>query len=293
MLISIQSEFLRLTVDSIGAQMMELCAKNGRQYLWDGNPAYWKDRAPVLFPFVGRLTENRYLFRGAPYSMGIHGFAAASEFHAEARAENTLLCRLTSNQETLRQYPFSFVFEVQYRVIDRTVEITYAVENHSALTMPFAVGGHPGFRVPFEEGASFEDYVLQFTTPCRPERIGFTGDVFLSGRNQTFALEEDRLLHLRHALFDEDAIVLQHMSREVRLFSGKTSEAIRVSFPDLPYLGLWHMPRTDAGYLCIEPWSSLPARQNIVEELHCRSDMLHLAPGNTYQTRWSVTIEEK
>ena len=70
----------------------------------------------------------------------------------------------------------------------------------------------------------------------------------------------------------------------------KTPLAITVTYPQMDYLGLWHMPKTDAPYLCIEPWRSLPSRQDVVEEFDCKSDLVHLAPGGEYQNCWKVAV---
>ena len=173
MLITIQNECLHLTVDTLGAQMMSLCA-NGTEYLWQGDPQYWPDRAPTLFPFIGRLTHNRYRFQGKTYSMGIHGFAAASEFYPEEQSKEMLVLSLGSSMNTLLQYPFDFSLRITFQLIHNTVQISYQVCNLDAKTMPFGIGGHPGFRVPFVEGERFEDYVLAFSDVCQPDRVGFT-----------------------------------------------------------------------------------------------------------------------
>ena len=78
MLITIQNQNLKLAVDTLGAQMMSLRSGDGLEYLWQGDPRFWSDRAPTLFPFIGRLTDNRCRVLGKEYPMGIHGFAAAS-----------------------------------------------------------------------------------------------------------------------------------------------------------------------------------------------------------------------
>ena len=39
--------------------------------------------------------------------------------------------------------------------------------------MCFGVGGHPGFNVPFEKSASFEDYYLEFDSVKGVKRVGF------------------------------------------------------------------------------------------------------------------------
>ena len=289
MLLTIENEHLCLTVDTLGAQMMSL-RQGDIEYLWQGDPQYWSDRAPMLFPFIGRLTDNSYRFRGKTYRMGIHGFAAASEFSPLEQSREHLVLSLRSSAATLEQYPFDFSLEISYALKGHTLEITYRVRNPGSETMPFGIGGHPGFRVPLEAGARFEDYLLEFSQSCQPDRVGFTPAVFLSGRDEAYPLEDGKRLHLRHGLFDQDAVILKNMSREVTLRCPASSHAVTVSYPQMPYLGIWHWPKTDASYVCIEPWSSLPARQDVVEEFSCKSDLVQLEPGKTYENRWFITI---
>ena len=59
MLYTIQNSQMRVTIDSLGAQLMSITAADGTEYLWGGDEAYWRNRAPNLFPYVGRLTEGR------------------------------------------------------------------------------------------------------------------------------------------------------------------------------------------------------------------------------------------
>lgn len=286
----LENSRLRLTVDSLGAQMMSLQNLDGREYLWQGDPRYWCERAPVLFPFVGRLTGNSYRYGGQVYSMGIHGFAAHQDFSCLCPEPNRLVLEFTDNRETREQYPFAFCLKIIYELIKDRVQVTYQVENTGTGMLPFGIGGHPGFRVPLEEGEQFDDYILEFTGGCQPDRVGFTPQVFLSGQDQPYPLKEGKYLPLRHDLFDEDAVILKNMSREVALRSRLSPHGVQVSYPDMPYLGLWHMPNTDAPYLCIEPWSSLPARQDVVEDFACKSDLIQLGPGKTYVNTWSITI---
>ena len=106
-------------------------------------------------------------------------------------------------------------------------------------------------------------------------------------------LEEGRILRLKHELFDDDAVVLKNMASEVTLKSHKTKSTVTVSYPNMPYLGLWHMPKTDAPYLCIEPWTSLSARKGVVEDLSCQSDLIRLAPGDEYKNKWRICIHDE
>lgn len=290
MKITVSNECLQLTVDSRGAQMMSIRHADGTQYLWQGDPRYWSDRAPLLFPYIARLTNDSYYYKEKLYHMGIHGFAASADFTVVKQSADSVTLELLADQKTRAQYPFAFQLQVTYSLNGTEIDVSYAVRNLDEETMPFGIGGHPGFRVPLEEGESFEDYTLEFSCACQPDRVGFTPQVYLSGTDCPYPLEQKRFLPLKHSLFDDDAVILKNMAKEVRLTSGVSGRGVQVSYPDMAYLGLWHWPKTDAPYLCIEPWTSLPSRQGVVEEISCKSDLIHLAPGKTYETTWSITV---
>ena len=94
---------------------------------------------------------------------------------------------------------------------------------------------------------------------------------------------------LRHEMFDDDAIVLKDMAREVTL-EADGGCGVRVSFPQMPYLGIWHMPHTDAPYVCIEPWCSLPSRQDEIAEFETQPDLLRSEAGETYRNTWTIEV---
>lgn len=287
---TIANDFLRVTVAERGAELRSLRSADGVEYLWQGDPAYWPDRAPTLFPFIGRLTDNRCRCYGVEYPMGIHGFAAGSDFTLVEKRDSRLTLALTPRGDTLRQYPFDFRLEISFRLEENRLEIGYRVENHSERTMPFAIGGHPGFRVPLEAGEEFTDYTLEFSQVCQPDRVGFTPAVYLSGQDEAYPLEEGRKIRLRHDLFDEDAVILKNMDRQITLRGGKSGHGVTVTYPRMPYLGIWHMPKTDAPYVCVEPWTSLPARQDVIEEFTCKSDMIPLEAGGIYHNTWTISL---
>jgi len=290
MLITLENTQLKLTVDTFGAQMMSL-VKDGTEYLWQGDPTYWGERAPNLFPIIGRLCNGTYRYGGKTYQLGLHGFAKHGEFAVIEQGAEHMVLGISDSPATMESYPFRFRFEIAYRLTGDTVETTYRVRNQSEVTMPFAVGGHPGFHIPFASGEKFEDYYLEFSEACQPDQILFGPAALVSGQ-MPYKLENGQRIRLSHALFDEEAIVLQHVCREVTLRSQKSNQFVRVSYPQMSYLGLWHMPKTDAPYVCIEPWTSLPGREDTMEDFSCKSDFIYLEPGKTYENQWTITIGE-
>lgn len=283
---------LRLEVNSLGAEMQRLGSCSGVEYLWDGDERYWRRHAPVLFPFVSRLKEDRYRLGDREYTMPKHGFAPASEFEVYRQTETELVFRLIDNDKTREYYPFAFEFCVGYRLEDWKLNISYTVVNTGSELLPFGLGGHPGFRIPFAESPDFEDYYLEFSQRCDPDRILFGPDCLVTGMRERYPLEKGRILRLRHQLFDDDAVVLEHTAKEVAIRCRGGSRAVKVAFPKMNYVGFWHKDGAAAPYVCVEPWLSLPARHGVIEDFYCKGDMVRLAPGEQYENEWSIEIDE-
>lgn len=290
MLQAIQNEFLSVAVSEQGAELQSILGADGIEYLWQGNPAYWSDRALNIFPYVGLLTNDSYYLDGQLYHMDIHGIAPYHPFRIAYNDGRRMALELISTKETYAAYPREFVLRVIYTLQERVLGITYEVENRDDRIMYFGLGGHPGFNVPLVENKKFEDYRLRFSRPCRPERVGSTSDCVLNGMDEPFPLQGDQILGLRHGMFDDDAIVLKGMTREVTLETDGDLHSVTVTFPQMDYLGLWHWSKTDAPYICIEPWCSLPSTQNQIAVFEQQKDLLSLEPKGIYQNHWQITI---
>lgn len=290
MIYEIKNSSLSVKIDSLGAEMLSLKSADGTEYLWQGSKETWEEHAPNLFPYIARLTDGKFEFQDQQYEMKIHGLAKYMDFQVKKQLEDEIEFCLTSDENTLKQYPFLFQFRVNYTLKESSLWITYKVVNEDDKKMYFGIGGHPGFNVPLEEGLEFEDYELKFQDFCSPDRIGFTQDCFLNGEKEPFPLKERGKLKLSHNLFDDDAIVLKNMSKSVTLFSEKGTKKVKVTYPDMDYLGIWHWPKTETNYVCIEPWSSLPSRKNVIENLETQENLIGLDAKETYKNQWKIEI---
>lgn len=61
---TISNKQLTIQVSPHGAELCSIVA-NGKEYLWQADPAFWKRHSPVLFPIVGSVWEM---------SIGMKGF---------------------------------------------------------------------------------------------------------------------------------------------------------------------------------------------------------------------------
>jgi galactose mutarotase-like enzyme len=290
MIYQIKNEQLTVKIAGLGAELVSV-QKNGTEYLWQGDAAFWKNQAINIFPYVARLTEGKYTLEGKTYEMMIHGFAKATEFTANQMAEDHVVFAIEDTPETRAVYPYAFRFAIDYRLEGSKLLITFIVENKSQKTMHFGMGGHPGFNVPLEAGLDFEDYYLEFETVEDVLQVGMSPDCFVTGNDLPFVMADGKTLPLHHGLFDDDAIILTKMSKGVSLRTKKDNKALTVRYPDMDYLGIWHRPHTTAPYVCIEPWTSLPSRKGVVEDLATQPGLIALEAGKTYRNQISFEVE--
>ena len=290
-MMTIDNGTLSVSVEAKGAQLKSIRdVASGREYLWQGDPNIWLERAPNLFPFVGRLFEKAYTFEGKRYDMGIHGFLRGIEM--EERQISGTECEFTAeaSDATRAVYPFEFRHTVRYSLEGRRLSVEYRTENLGEGDMWFGVGGHPGFYVPIEEGLSFEDYCIELPEGAKPLQRLMSDAVLNTGLKSPYPLEEGRFIPLRRELFFNDALVLENAGGEAAFVSKKGSRAVRLSFPDFKYIGFWQAAHKDAPYLCMEPWSVLPGREGVVEDLTTKPDLTRLAPGAADVKRWSAEL---
>ena len=74
MIHTLKSDYLTVQINEKGAQLWSIRTEDGTEYLWQGDPKYWEDRALNLFPQIGLCTNNTYTLHGREYKMDIHGF---------------------------------------------------------------------------------------------------------------------------------------------------------------------------------------------------------------------------
>lgn len=288
MLHTIRNDRLSVTVSEQGAELQSILGTDGTEYLWQGDAKYWPDRAINIFPYVARLVESRYFLDGQKHQMAIHGIAPYRRFALAAYSDGEMIFTLTSDAASFAEYPRNFRFSIGYALRDDTLEVTFQVENRDDRTMYFGLGGHPGFNVPMDPGKVFSDYRIRFGEPCNPYRVEFSADCFVSGTSP-YSLERGTDIPLRHDLFDRDAIVLGDVSHTVTLDT-EGGHGVTVRYPGMDYLGLWHMPKTDAPYVCIEPWCSLPSRKGAIAVFEEQEDLIRLPAGDTYRNVWTIQI---
>lgn len=269
--VAISGLALSAQISALGAELVRLQDGRGADLLWDGDPAVWASQSPLLFPIVGEVKGNRIRVAGTQYEIGRHGFARTARFALVSSDTAHCTWRLEAGEATWRHYPFDFRLDVTYRIEVATLHMTAEVTNKGDGVMPAAFGFHPALRWPLPYGKPRAAHEVVFEQ-AEPAPIRRPIDGLLSRAEYPTPVRDGRLL-LHDGLFEAGALVFDRLASRSLVYG----EALRVSFPGMPHLGIWTKP--GAGYVCIEPWQGHASPEGWQGELVDKPGMVAIMPG--------------
>jgi galactose mutarotase-like enzyme len=176
---------------------------------------------PILFPFAGKLEDER--FRPAGTRMKQHGFGRNKPWTVRAKSGDALRLALLPDDETRAQYPYDFEVEYGVQVLPRGLQVELVVFNRGPKPLPVSPGWHPYFHCPAARKAE----VTGDVPGLRP------AEQFSDAREFDFGLEAPANGRAR---FDLPGL-----------------GGLRLSFsPAMRHLQLWSQPGRD--FVCLEPF---------------------------------------
>ncbi len=290
-MITIQNEYLTAEIDEKGAQLSRLGTKNA-EYIYD-DLSVWNKHAPVLFPFAGRLKDQKFIYHGQEYGpVKIHGFAPYADYEVTDRTASAVGMRMIVTSEIKAIWPFEFTFSVRFVLREQTLCVTYEVENNGDETMYYGLGSHPGFNVPLRDGLRFEDYYVEFPEAGALAVNNMSDSCLMLGTQSPCPAVVGNRVPLRHDLFDRDALIFSNMGKTAVIATEKDRRRVIVTFPDTAYCALWHKVKMQVPFLCIEPWTSLPGDEGKITDLETKPDYNALRPGGYREHHLNITVLE-
>ena len=283
----IASDRLTVEISECGAELQRITDAAGRDWLWDGDPAWWTGRAPVLFPIVGTLNRDRFRWRGETYGLPRHGFARRRDFTAVEQDRDALVLRLLSDEATRMVWPFDLTLDMIFTVRGATLTMTGRVTNRDAQPMPTSFGFHPALRWPLPGEQGKQGHVVRFDRPEPAPIRRLDGDGLIDPVPRPTPVEGD-ILRLDDALFAEDALIFDRLESRRLVYEGPRGARATVDFAGMPELGLWMKP--GASYLCIEPWHGSSDPAGFHGTLHEKPGTVTIAPGESHSFAMAITI---
>ncbi len=290
---TLKNNLLQVKVKEIGAELCSIRSLiSGKEYLWDADPKVWASHAPNLFPLIGCLKNDSFLYQGKEYCCPKHGFIRNNkDVSLIEQTENTLTFGLKYSDHYLKIYPFQFEYQIKYILKDHKLRLEHKITNHGDQQMLFSLGGHPGFKCPLNEGENYSDYYLEFeqAETARTWRVQKDG---LIGKETYPVFTGPKIINLHSHLFDDDALVFKNLnSSKVSLKSKKSDQVLSVEFKDFPYLGIWAKPK--ANYVCIEPWIGIADSFDSDRNFENKEGLIKLQAKKSFDATYSISIEEE
>ena len=262
-IISISSNSLIASIDTMGAQLMSL-RKGESEYLWQGDSNWWPRRAPILFPIVGVLKDGEAESAEGTISLARHGLARLNQFEVVEQSASSVTLQLKSTEETLKAYPYDFELKLIFSVAGDTLTQTYEVTNPANVVLPFTLGAHPAFNIPIPgvEAASLDQYHLLFTRSWTSFGPSITDEGLCDYTTPQRLIVNSDTLPLSWELIDrEKTITLEDVpDRRITLATSTEthSEAhgIQMDFEGFDYLGIWSAA-PGCPFVALEPWCGI------------------------------------
>ncbi len=266
MIYTLENDVAILKVDTDACEIASFRRKDKDiEYMWNGDPAYWANRNPLLFPHVS-APENKILnFKGKDYKVNNHGFCRKSDFEFVEQGEDFLHFRLADNEETLKEYPYHFELNVRYTLKENQVSIDYEVVNKEEGKLYFGFGQHPAFMCPLVKDKQFSDYFIEFEKEdVEGKRLDLSYELF--EKYPTYVVNDPQ--SRRFVLSDGENKVIMDTDEKYKIFAVWTP----------------HAP-----FVCLEPWVNTLEKE-VSDTPFEERDVIVLEEGQTYQIGYKFAI---
>ena len=255
--------------------------------MWDGDPAVWAGRAPLLFPIVGALAGGSYRLDSKDFPLSRHGFARGKLFDNIETSAAAAAFRLTADEASFQVYPFNFELDVHFAIEGSALTMTAGVRNKGAADMPASIGFHPAFRWPLPFGHARSSHFIEFAR-AEPEPIRRLNAQGLLSPQSHPSPVSDRCLALDDALFQDDVIIFDCLRSRSVTYGAKEGPRIQVAFPNARYLGVW--TKTAANFICIEPWDGMADPEGFSADFRTKPGIVMVPAGEALTLTMTIAL---
>jgi aldose 1-epimerase len=258
---------------------------------------------PILFPFPNRIRDGRFTWAGKEYQLplndpagknAIHGFACRHPWRVVGQGADAAGAWLTgafrASQDApdcLSLWPADYEIQVTFRLADGQLRIEAEVHNPDQQPLPFGLGYHPYFRVPFTGSGSADDCLV--TVPAR--YMWVLDDSLPTGERRPVEpfcdLNHPRRygeLHLDTVLTDLPTPSGDQMA-EHGAVQGAPGETLSIWWPSQFRDAVVFTPPHRQAF-CIEPYTCTTDAINL-QQRGIDAGLLVLPPGG----RWAAAVE--
>lgn len=204
---------------------------------------------PILFPICGQLKSGKYELNGKEYAMKNHGVArnrAWEVIGTNTKDEASITLRLTSDEETMKEFPFEFELVFKYTLKKDKLIIEQKYQNKSNENMPMYAGFHPYFKTKHKNIAYTTD-AKQYLDYNDMEIKNYEGSINLEGMKESTVFLDAKERKISFSMLDNEKSLHMRYGSEFK------------------YIVLWQVDGKD--FICVEPWMAKTWAMNTNEDL--------------------------
>ena len=282
---------LEVSIARLGAELQSIRrVASPTEYLWQGDPSFWDRRAPVLFPIVGKVWDNRARFDGRECELHQHGFARDMRFSKILDEDRHIAFACEADDESLARFPFHFHLRIDYTLLRNVLTVGWTVCHDDDRPMHFQIGAHPAFQYPRYQPDDPCHGFLSFDADSPLVSTVVSGGFATSDRFDV-ALPADGLLPLANDTFACDTLLeATGRIRRVTLHDKKGRPIVTVRH-SMPITALWSPCGGQAPFVCIEPWHGRCDEQGFQGDFAQRPFIETVQPGQRWHTEYQIVIE--
>lgn len=278
--VTLKNEYLNVVINSLGAEIKSIKDSKDEERIHQSD-MFWKGSAPVLFPICGRLYDGNLRINKRKYKLDPHGFARNSEFDIMEFTDDIAVFSLVSNEETKKVYPYDFELIITYKLLGKSIDVSYEVINDSKETMYFSIGAHEGYNCL----SGLKNYVIEFEN--EETAIPYSDvecEIKLpEGAIKSFNLSDDLFTESKSIIFKKPT------SGALWLKNIDGSEKVRVEYEGFDYLVLWTKPNTQ--FVCIEPWCGMGEFYGFPDDISNKEGIKAIEEGGQFEIHHIITID--
>jgi galactose mutarotase-like enzyme len=286
---TLKYENVELVIDQKGAKILELKINDNNVLFY--NPKDIKHSGiPICFPIFGAMSEPLKI-EDNEYKMNQHGFARDMDFKVEKKTKDSITYMLTSNEETLEQFPFNFKLSVTYTIEKNALKINAKIEHLKAKNalstqdMPAVLAFHPCFAVNDPNNVYFFTNGSKYYDNLSPDNK----NSFTKISNIKDAKElKNYAPNCYQILENPDLSIIDHKLPFTYLLPGRKDSLLKISYENFPYLTVWRAKK-DVEYICVEPATSL--KNAMVETVNQNKDKKIVTIPKGQKKQFELKIE--
>ncbi len=281
---NLENEHYKIVVSEYGGELNSVfCKKINMEMLWQPDGVNWGGQAPILFPIVGALKDNKYLIDGSEYLMNQHGIARKLNFELHNIDECSITFLLKSNEDTLKSYPYDFELYNTYVLDKDMLIIKNEVKNTSNKVMHYSIGGYPAFN--------FDRYndEIKFYVNDTNLKYNLLNSGVISSNEFDLEFDSSNELTITKDLFKDDALIFRDIPFDVVKLKNMTKGyTLEMNLSDYNDFGLWS--NNGAPFICLEPWNGHADMEDSNYEFNTKPGIMKLKNGESQIFEYSIRI---